>query len=58
MNGCWLIRNGVPFDNVFPDLDALLPHEQLAMGVVFSELEGNEFDWSVMRYKERKPGGV
>jgi len=47
-----LIRNGVPFDRVF-ECDQLLQHERLAMSVVFSEIEGQEWDWNTMQFKER-----
>ncbi|WP_176394303.1 hypothetical protein [Chromobacterium violaceum] len=58
MNSCWLVKNGVPFHLVFCEIDTLLPHEQFAMQVVFAGFEGNQFDWSAMRYAERKSDGV
>jgi len=46
----WLVRNGIPFDVAFtlPDV------ERTAFSIVFSELEGNEFDYNAMRFKEHK----
>jgi hypothetical protein len=45
------VKNGVPFKAVF-QVESLLEHERFAMSVVFSEFEGNEFDWSGMRWVE------
>lgn len=50
MTACWLIRNGVDVDRAF----SMNPVEALAMAVVFGGFEGNDFDWSAMRYKERR----
>lgn len=46
----WLVCNGIPFDVAFslPDL------ERTAFSIVFSEFEGNEFDFNAMSFKERK----
>lgn len=43
----WLVKNGVPYDVAF----ALQPHERMAHAIVFGEFEGNEFDWSAMRFR-------
>lgn len=32
-----------------------MPHERLAMSIAYSEMEGHEFDWGTMSFKERKP---
>jgi hypothetical protein len=44
------VKNGVPFD-VAVSWEA---HERLAWGVTFGELDGGSFDWSAMRWRERK----
>lgn len=33
-----------------------MPHERMAMSIMFSEFEGNEFDWNTFTFKERKDG--
>ena len=44
------MKNGVPFDLAFQ-----LDHEtRAAFCIVFGELEGGEFDWPRMAFKERK----
>jgi hypothetical protein len=45
-----LTRNGVPFETAFE-----LPDEaRTAFAIVFSQFEGNEFDFRTMTFKERK----
>jgi len=44
----YLVRNGVPFDVAF----SLPADERLAWVVVFGELDGREFDWRAMRWRE------
>jgi hypothetical protein len=44
----WLVRNGIPFDVAF-SLDDVT---RAAWCIVFSEMEGNKFDWRAMRFKE------
>jgi hypothetical protein len=44
------VRNGIPFDVAF-QLDDLT---RTAWCIVFSEMEGNEFDWHAMQFKEQK----
>jgi hypothetical protein len=46
----WLVRNNVPFDVAFSLDDAT----RAAFCIIFSEFEGNEFDYSRMEFKERK----
>ncbi|MBV8049000.1 MAG: hypothetical protein JO171_17760 [Paludibacterium sp.] len=46
------MKNGVPFDQVF-ECERLAAHERVAMSIVFSEIEGNEWDWSAMKFKEQ-----
>jgi hypothetical protein len=46
----WLVRNGIPFDVAF-QLDDLT---RTAWCIVFSEMEGNEFDWNTMQFKEKE----
>jgi hypothetical protein len=46
----WLVRNGVPFDTAFQLDDAT----RTAFAIVFSEFEGNEFDFNRMEFKEHK----
>jgi hypothetical protein len=42
------VKNGVPFDVAFslPDV------ERTAYHITFGELEGGEFDWSAMNWRE------
>jgi hypothetical protein len=46
------MKNGVPFDRLF-ECDSLVDYERMAMSIMFSEFEGNEFDWRTMQFKER-----
>jgi hypothetical protein len=48
------LKNGVPFSVVFDECYSLYPHELMAMSVVFSEFEGNEFDWQAMQFKKKE----
>ncbi len=45
----WLVRNGIPFDVAF----ALDDVTRAAWCIVFSEMDGAEFDWSAMSFRER-----
>ena len=49
MDCLYLVRNGVPFDVAF----SLPADERLAWVVVFGTLDGGEFDFVSMRWKER-----
>ena len=51
MDCLYLCRNGVPFDVAF----ALGPEERLAFVVALGRLDGREFDFSALQWKE--PGG-
>lgn len=44
----WLVKNGVPFDVAF-SVDAVKRH---AWSIMFSEMEGNEYDWDAMTFKK------
>lgn len=44
----WLIRNNVPLDVAF-QLDDVT---RSAWCIVFSEMDGHQFDWNAMRFKE------
>lgn len=46
----WLIRNGVDEETAW----AMSPMERLARCVVFGQFESLDFDWKLMRWKERK----
>ena len=46
----WLVKNGVPFDVAF----ALDDVTRAAWSIIYSEMEGAEFDWNTMRFKEQK----
>ena len=46
----WLVRNGIPFDVAFGVDDVT----RAAWCIVFSEMEGNRFDWSRMQFEESK----
>lgn len=50
MDCLYLVRNGVPFDVAF----CLPPDERLAFVVALGRLDGHEFDFSTMRWKEHK----
>jgi hypothetical protein len=43
------VRNGIPFDVAFSIDDVT----RAAWSIVFSEMEGNVFDWSTMRFKDQ-----
>jgi len=43
------VRNGIPFDVAFSIDDVT----RAAWCIVFSEMEGNVFDWNAMRFKEQ-----
>jgi hypothetical protein len=45
-----LVKNGVPYDRAF----AMEADELAAHVIVFGQLDGGEWDWSSMRWKERK----
>jgi len=45
------MKNGVPFHIVFK-ITELLPHERFAMAIVFSEFEGNKFNWTTKQFEE------
>lgn len=45
------MKNGVPFHVVFKITD-LMPHEKFAMAIVFSEFEGNKYNWALMKFEE------
>jgi hypothetical protein len=49
------LKNGVPFRLAFGrEPQFLLPEEQAAMAIIFSEIEGGgDFDWNAMRWNER-----
>ena len=44
----WLVHNGVPFDTAF----ALSDITRTAFTIMFSEMNGNAFDWDRMTFKE------
>jgi hypothetical protein len=46
----YLVRNGVPFDVAF----CLSPEERMAFVLALGRLDGNEFDFAAMHWKERK----
>ena len=50
MDSLYLCRNGVPFDVAF----SLTPDERLAWVVALGRLDGNEFDFTTMSWKERR----
>lgn len=50
------MRNGVPFDRLFPECEVLNDYERFAMSVMFSEFEGQSFNWSTMRFEEKVNG--
>jgi hypothetical protein len=47
----WLVKNGVPYDVAFQMDHA----ERMAHCVVFGELEGNEYDWTALRWRVKNP---
>lgn len=44
-----LVKNGVPFDVAFSMSDGM----RMAACIVYGELEGNEWLWPQMRWKEK-----
>ncbi len=54
------MRNGVPFHVAFglssrhAEALALDRTERAAMSVIFSEFEGNKFNWELMEFEETK----
>ena len=46
----FLVRNGVPFDVAF----SLPPDDRLAWVVALGTIDGREFDWQNLRWKERR----
>ncbi len=50
MDCLYLIRNGVPFDVAF----CLSAEERLAFVVALGRLDGHEFDFAALCWKERK----
>lgn len=48
----WLVKNNVPFDVAF-SLDDVT---RTAWCIVFSEFEGNKFNWDAMKFED--PGGT
>jgi hypothetical protein len=44
------VRSGVPFDVAF----SLDDRDRAAWCIVFSEFEGNQFDWNRMEFEEQK----
>ena len=54
MQACWLVKNGVPFGVAFGDHQLLTKAERSAMAIVFSETEGNQFNFDTMSFVERK----
>ncbi len=45
----WLVRNGIPFDVAFTVDDVT----RAAWCIVFSEMEGNRFNWNRMQFEEQ-----
>jgi hypothetical protein len=50
------MKNGVPFNVVFPGVTELLPHEKLAMQVTLTEFNGSKFNWVTKEFEESKDG--
>lgn len=46
----WLVKNGVPYNEVFNLDDTVI----VAWSILFSEMEGNKFNWSTMKFEEKK----
>lgn len=49
MDSLYLTRNGVPFDVAF----SLPPEDRLAWVVALGQLDGGEFDFAALRWKDR-----
>lgn len=45
----WLVKNGIPFDVAFGIDDVT----RAAWCIVFSEMEGNTFDFNTMAFKDK-----
>jgi hypothetical protein len=50
VDSLYLCRNGVPFDVAF----SLAPDERLAWVVAIGWLDGREFDFATMTWKDRR----
>ncbi len=46
----WLVKNGVPFDVAF-GLDDVM---RAGWCIIFSEMEGNKFNFTTMQFEEPK----
>jgi len=46
----WLVKNNVPFDVAF----SLDDTTRTAFAIMFSEMEGNKFDWDLLDYVKRE----
>jgi hypothetical protein len=46
----WLVKNGVPFDVAF-SLDDVM---RTAWAIMFSEMQGAQFNWQSMQFEEPK----
>ena len=46
----WLVKNNIPFDVAFSLDDC----ERTAYAILFSEMEGNKFNFDTMRFEEQK----
>jgi hypothetical protein len=44
----WLVKNGIPFDIAFTIDDVT----RAGWAIIFSEMEGNTFDFDTMSFKE------
>ncbi len=47
---CYILKNGVPFNVAFGIDDTL----RLAFAITFGELDGGEFDFTSMSWREKK----
>ncbi|MDA8230743.1 MAG: hypothetical protein M0006_05340 [Magnetospirillum sp.] len=46
----YLVKNGVPFDVAL----SLSPADVLAFSIIFGQMDGGEWDWGRMTWRERK----
>jgi len=53
-----LIKGGVPFDIAWSMVECGMIEDVIAWTVIMGELEGGEFDWDRMRWKDMDERGA
>jgi hypothetical protein len=52
-----LIKGGVPFDVAWAMVECGMEEDVIAWIVIMGEIEGGEFDWRLMRWKDMDERG-